>query len=53
MPAVVSHHAGVVRAVGGRSQCASLVTAAMALATMLVLAPVLGRMPNALLGKFK
>jgi len=39
----------VVRAVGGRSQKASLVTAATSLATMLVLAPVLGLMPNATL----
>jgi sulfate permease, SulP family len=39
----------VVRAVGGRSQKASLVTAATALATMLLLAPVLGLMPNATL----
>jgi sulfate permease, SulP family len=40
---------GVVRAVGGRSQVASLVTAAAALATMLLLAPVLGLLPNATL----
>ncbi len=39
----------VVRAVGGRSQKASLVTAAAALATMLLLAPVLGLMPYATL----
>jgi high affinity sulfate transporter 1 len=39
----------VVRAVGGRSQTASLVTAAAALATMLLLAPLLGLMPNATL----
>src|SRR4051812_32221933 len=39
----------VVRAVGGRSQKASLVTAATSLATMLFLAPVLGLMPNATL----
>jgi len=39
----------VVRAVGGRSQKASLVTAGTALATMLFLAPVLGLMPNATL----
>jgi anti-anti-sigma factor len=39
----------VVRAVGGRSQRASLVCAAMALATMLLLAPLLGLMPNAVL----
>ena len=39
----------VVRAVGGRSQKASLVTAGTALATMLLLAPVLGLMPHATL----
>ena len=39
----------VVRAVGGRSQKASLVTAGAALATMLLLAPVLGLMPHATL----
>ncbi len=39
----------VVRSVGGRSQKASLVTAAMTLATMLFLAPVLGKLPNAVL----
>ena len=39
----------VVRAVGGQSQRASLVTAATALATMLFLAPVLSFMPNATL----
>jgi len=39
----------VVRSVGGRSQKASLVTAAAALATMLFLAPLLGLMPNATL----
>ena len=39
----------VVRAVGGRSQKASLVTAATSLATMLFLAPILGFMPNATL----
>jgi high affinity sulfate transporter 1 len=39
----------VVRAAGGQSQVASLVTAAVALATMLFLAPVLGLMPNATL----
>ena len=39
----------VVRAAGGRSQLASLVTAGAALATMLVLAPILGLMPNATL----
>ena len=39
----------VVRAVGGRSQKASLVTSAAALATMLLLAPLLGLMPNATL----
>jgi high affinity sulfate transporter 1 len=40
---------GVVRAAGGRSQAASLVTAAAALAVMLVLAPVLGWLPQATL----
>ena len=39
----------VVHAAGGRSQQASLVTAAAALATMLVLAPLLGLLPNAVL----
>ena len=39
----------VVRAAGGRSQKASLVTAAAALATMLLLAPLLGLLPNAVL----
>jgi high affinity sulfate transporter 1 len=39
----------VVRAAGGRSQKASLVTAGTAVATMLLLAPVLGLMPNATL----
>jgi high affinity sulfate transporter 1 len=39
----------VVRASGGQSQRASLVTAAAALATMLLLAPLLGLMPNAAL----
>ena len=39
----------VVRSAGGRSQKASLVTSAAALATMLVLAPVLGLLPNATL----
>jgi sulfate permease, SulP family len=39
----------VVRAAGGRSQKASLVTAGAALATMLLLAPVLGLLPNATL----
>ncbi|MEC5398405.1 SulP family inorganic anion transporter [Uliginosibacterium sp. H1] len=39
----------LVRAAGGRTQKASLVTAAVALATMLVLAPVLGLLPNATL----
>jgi len=39
----------VVRASGGRSQKASLVTAGAAVATMLLLAPVLGLMPNATL----
>ena len=37
------------RAAGGRSQLTSLVTAGAALATMLVLAPILGLMPNATL----
>jgi high affinity sulfate transporter 1 len=39
----------VVSAAGGRSQKASLVTAAAALATMLLLAPLLGLLPNATL----
>jgi MFS superfamily sulfate permease-like transporter len=39
----------VVRSSGGQSQKASLVTAATALATMLLLAPILGLMPNAAL----
>ena len=39
----------VVRAAGGRSQLASLVTAAVALLTMLLLAPVLSLMPQATL----
>src|SRR6476659_4822829 len=39
----------VVRAVGGRSQKASLVTAGVALATMLILAPLLGLLPHATL----
>jgi high affinity sulfate transporter 1 len=39
----------VVRSAGGRSQKASLVTAASALATMLLLAPLLGLLPNATL----
>jgi len=39
----------VVRAVGGRTQKASLVTALAALATMLVLAPLLGLLPQAVL----
>jgi anti-anti-sigma factor len=39
----------VVRAVGGQSQKASLVTAAAALATMLLLAPLIGLMPHATL----
>ena len=39
----------VVRAAGGRSQKASLVTAGTALATMLLLAPLLGLLPNATL----
>ncbi|WP_407520714.1 SulP family inorganic anion transporter [Methylobacterium oryzisoli] len=40
---------GVVRAAGGRTQVASLVTAATALATMLLLAPILGVLPQATL----
>ena len=39
----------VVRATGGRSQKASLVTAAIALATMLLLAPLVGFLPHATL----
>jgi anti-anti-sigma factor len=39
----------VVRAVGGRTQKASLVTAAVSVATMLVLAPLLGLLPQAAL----
>ncbi len=39
----------VVRAAGGQSQKASLVTAGAALATMLLLAPLLGLLPNATL----
>jgi high affinity sulfate transporter 1 len=39
----------VVRSAGGRSQKASLVTAGAALATMLLLAPLLGLLPNATL----
>ncbi len=39
----------VVRSVGGQSQKASLVTAGAAVATMLLLAPVLGLMPHATL----
>jgi MFS superfamily sulfate permease-like transporter len=39
----------VVRAVGGHSQTASLVTAAASLATMLLLAPLLGLLPQAVL----
>lgn len=39
----------VVRATGGRSQKASLVTAAMALATMLLLAPLVGFLPHSTL----
>ena len=39
----------VVRAVGGRSQKASLVTAAASAATMLALAPLLGLLPQAVL----
>jgi len=39
----------VVRSAGGQSQKASMVTAAAALATMLLLAPLLGLLPNATL----
>jgi MFS superfamily sulfate permease-like transporter len=39
----------VVRSVGGRTQKASLVTAATSAATMLVLAPILGLLPQAVL----
>src|SRR4029079_7704495 len=39
----------VVRSAGGQSQCASCVTAAPALATRLLLAPLLGLLPNATL----
>ncbi|MCF1708266.1 STAS domain-containing protein [Tabrizicola sp. J26] len=39
----------VVRAVGGRSQRASLVTAMISTATMLLLSPLLGLLPNAVL----
>ena len=39
----------VVRAAGGRSQLASIVTASVALATMLLLAPLLGLLPHATL----
>jgi sulfate permease, SulP family len=39
----------VVRSAGGQSQKASLVTGGVALATMLLLAPILGLMPNATL----
>ena len=39
----------VVRAVGGHTQMASLVTAAAAAATMLILAPLLGLLPQAVL----
>jgi sulfate permease, SulP family len=39
----------VVRALGGRSQLASLITAGAAVATMLFLAPVIGLMPQATL----
>src|SRR6266550_1042170 len=39
----------VVRATGGRSQLASLVTASVAAATMLLLAPLLGLLPHATL----
>ncbi|MDR7036039.1 high affinity sulfate transporter 1 [Methylobacterium sp. BE186] len=40
---------GVVRAAGGRTQATSLVTAAAALGTMLLLAPILGLLPQATL----
>ncbi len=40
---------GVVRAAGGRTQTASMVTAAASLATMLLLAPILGFLPQATL----
>jgi SulP family sulfate permease len=39
----------VVRSAGGQSQAASLVTAGAAVATMLLLAPILGLLPNATL----
>src|SRR5205085_12153861 len=39
----------VVRSVGGRTQKASLVTAGAAVATMLLLAPLLGLLPQAVL----
>jgi sulfate permease, SulP family len=39
----------VVRSVGGHTQLASLVTAAVSVATMLVLAPALGLLPNTIL----
>lgn len=39
----------VVKAAGGRSQVASMATAAAALATMMLLAPILGLLPNATL----
>ena len=39
----------VVRSTGGRSQLASLVTAGVAVATMLLLAPILGLLPHATL----
>ncbi|MFO0829941.1 MAG: SulP family inorganic anion transporter [Phycisphaerales bacterium] len=39
----------VVRSTGGRTQKASLVTAGVAVATMLLLAPILGLLPNATL----
>src|SRR3954469_14494609 len=45
----VTSQTGVVRASAGRTQRASLVTAAAAAATMLLLAPVLGLLPNATL----
>jgi len=50
MPAVGgTSQTAVVRAVGGRTQKASLITAAAALATMLVLSPLLGLLPQAVL----
>ena len=50
MPAGVgTSQTAVVRSAGGQSQKASLVTAGTAVATMLLLAPILGLMPNATL----